>query len=97
VNVAYGLWIQPVGRDRQESINHFLGRRAHAVRSLNRTRLIQLRLTFSNPRLGGLFSGEGLALLVNLHAITKQTDLGRFTGAAVGVFPCADRGDGQLV
>ena len=41
--------------------------------------------------------GESQSLLVDLRAFTNQAYLGRVTDAAVGAFPCSDRGHGQLV
>lgn len=81
----------------QVTVDHFFDRCALAVRPFDSARLVQFGLPLSNPGLGGLFSGKGLTLLVNLRPIAKQAYLCRVTDAAVGAFPCSDRGHGQLV
>ncbi|MNT19052.1 hypothetical protein D3C72_1542890 [compost metagenome] len=81
----------------QVTVDHFFDRCALAIRPFDSARLVQFGLSLSNPGLGGLFSGKGLALLVNLRSIAKQAYLCRVTDAAVGAFPRSDRGHGQLV
>ena len=49
------------------------------------------------PGLVCLFSGESLALLVDLRPFTNQAYLSRVTGAAGDAFARSDRGHGQLV
>ncbi|MNT19283.1 hypothetical protein D3C72_1545380 [compost metagenome] len=58
-------------------LDHVLDRDPLPVRSLDRTRLIQLCLTSSHPGLSSLFPGEGLALLVDLRSVAEQAYLCR--------------------
>ena len=74
-----------------------LNRGAYTVCPLDRAWLIQLGFTFVLSVLGGLFSGEGLALLVDLRPFTNQAYWSRVTNAAIGAFACSDSGHGQLV
>lgn len=64
---------------------------------LDATGLVKRHFPLPNPGLGGLFTGEGLALLVDLHPITKQAYLCRVTDAAVGALACSDSGHDRLV
>lgn len=58
-------------------LDHVLDCDTLSVRSLNRAWLIQFGLTSPHPGLSSLFSGEGLALLVDLRSIAEQAYLCR--------------------
>jgi len=60
------------------------------TRPPDRTRLIQRRLAFTRPNLDGLFSGEGLALLVDLHSIALDVDSSRVGHSPICQFSCPD-------
>ncbi len=72
----------------QVLINHRFGSGALAACPLDRTRLIEFRLT--RLRLRSLFSGEGLALLVDLHPITLDADLSGVAHRPIRQFSCPD-------
>lgn len=44
----------------------------------------------SDSRLGCLFSGEGLALLVDLHSVALDADLSRVAHSPIRQFSCPD-------
>ena len=81
----------------QVTLDHFLDRCAYAVCPFDRAGLVQFSFTLADPYLSGLFTGEGLTLLVDLHPITDQAYLCRVTDAAVCASSCSDRGHSQLV
>lgn len=72
------------------AIDHVFEHGALAIRSLDHTRLIQLRLAIKRPGLGGLFSGESLALLVDLHSVALDADLSRVAHSPIRQFSCPD-------
>ncbi|EJN31343.1 hypothetical protein PMI35_01478 [Pseudomonas sp. GM78] len=74
----------------QVSLDHVLDGNPLAIRSLNRTRLIEICLTSTHPGLSRLFSGEGLALLVDLHSVALDADLSRVAHCPIRQFSCPD-------
>ena len=81
------------------AFDHFLDRRPDTVCPPDATGLVKRHFPLPNPGLGfgGLFTGEGLPLLVDLHPITKQAYLCRITDAAVGALACSNSGHDRLV
>lgn len=70
--------------------DHVLDRNPCTVRPLNCAWHIQLRAALTRPGLRSLFSGEGLALLVDLHSVALDADLSRVAHSPIRQFSCPD-------
>lgn len=74
----------------QVLVDHVFDGDALPAGPLDRTWLVQLRFALARPRLGSLFTGEGLALLVDLHSVAFDADLSRVAHSPIRQFSCPD-------
>lgn len=71
-------------------IDHLFDGDVFTACPLDRTWRVQLCTALACPSLRRLFSGEGLALLVDLHSVALDADLSRVAHSPISQFSCPD-------
>ena len=78
----------------QVAIDHVFDADTSARETRDSARFIELGLPSTRPDLSGLFSGERLGLLIDLHPVTFYTDLSGVANASVRPFSHSNSGHG---